>query len=161
MIRICWYRIVPVIFIVACTPLGLWLYEDPVVTVSRVTLELKEARRPGGAPLVVALAVDNRNTFALSTERLELSLRLDGVPIGKVDRDSSVPVAMATISTVALALPVREQTAPEHLATLGAGAHTFAVQGRATFRTPFGTREVRFEQEGAMMFGKRPNSSVP
>jgi LEA14-like dessication related protein len=153
-----WSRVVLLLVPGACTPLGLWVYDDPVVTVSRVTLERKEARRLG---MVVALAVDNRNTYALSTERVELSLRLDGVPVGQVDRDSAVPVAKTAVSTVALALPLREQTTPERLVALGPGTHTFAVHGRATFRTPFGMREVRFDQEGAMMFGERPNSSAP
>jgi LEA14-like dessication related protein len=139
-----------------CTPLGLWLYEEPVVTVSRVTIELKESRRTGTSPVVVALAVDNRNTYALSAERVQLALRLDGVPLGRVDRDSTVPVAMATVATVALTLPVEKQTTQERLTALGSGTHTFAVEGTATFRTPFGTREVRFEQEGAMTFGERP-----
>ena len=158
MICRCWSRIGLVVILGACTPLGLWVYADPVVTVSRVTLEVKEAKRLG---TVVALAVDNRNTYALSTERVELSLRLDGVPVGQVDHDSAVPVAMTTVSTVALALPLREQTTQERLAALGAGTHRFAVHGRATFRTPFGMREVRFDQEGAMVFGKRLNSSAP
>ena len=152
-----WSRIGLVIVVSACTPLGLWVYADPVVTVSRVTLEVKEAKRLG---TVVALAVDNRNTYAISAERVELSLRLDDVPVGEVDRDSSVPVAKAAVSTVALALPLQKQTSPERLAALGSGTHTFAVQGRATFRTPFGLRAVRFEQTGAMMFGERPSSSA-
>ena len=84
------------------------------------------------------------------------ALRLDGVSMGRVDRDSTVPVAMATVATVALALPVEKQTTQERLKALGSGTHTFAVEGTATFRTPFGTREVRFEQEGAMTFGERP-----
>jgi LEA14-like dessication related protein len=134
------------------------VYADPVVTVSQVTLEVKEAKRLG---TIVALAVDNRNTYAISAERVELSLRLDDVPIGRVDRDSSVPVAKAAVSTVSLALPLQKQTSPEGLAALGSGTHTFAVQGKATFRTPFGLRAVRFEQKGAMMFGERPSSSAP
>jgi LEA14-like dessication related protein len=156
-----WCRMVPVIVLGACTPLGLWLYEDPVITVSRVTLELKESRRQGVSPVVVALAVDNRNTYALSTERVELALRLDGVSVGRVDRDSTVSVATAAVSTVALRLPLQKQATPERLAALGSGTHTFTVQGRATFRTPFGTREVRFEQKGAMRFGERLGSSAP
>ena len=144
-----------------CTPLGLWVYEDPVVTVSRVTLERKDARARGASPVVVALAVDNRNDFALSSERVELSLRLDGVPIGRLKRDSTVSVAMAAISTLALPLTLEKQTTPDRLTALGTGTHTFSVQGRATFRTPFGTRKVRFEQEGAMMFGERPSRSSP
>jgi hypothetical protein len=158
MICRCWSQIGLVIVLSACTPLGLWVYADPVVTVSRVTLEVKEAKRLG---TVVALAVDNRNTYAISAERVELSLRLDDVPVGWVDRDSSVPVAKAAGSTVALARPLQHPTSPERRAALGSGTHTFAVQGRATFRTPFGMRAVRFEQKGAMMFGERPSSSAP
>jgi LEA14-like dessication related protein len=153
--------IVLIALLVACTPLGLWLYEDPIVTVSRVTLELKQSRRLGISPVVVALAVENRNDFALSTERLELSLRLDGVPIGRLKRDSTVSVAMAAVSTVAVALPLEKRTKPENLAALSSGTHIFAVQGRATFRTPFGSRKVRFKQEGAMVFGERTGDSTP
>jgi LEA14-like dessication related protein len=158
MIRRTRFRIAPLLVLWACTPLGLWVYEDPVVTVSRVTLELKESRRTGKSPLVVALAVDNRNTYALSAERVELALRLDGVSVGRVDRDSTVPVAMGTVSTVAMVLPLQKQTRPEHLTALSSGTHTFAVRGRATFRTPFGKRQVRFEQQGAMVFGERSGS---
>jgi len=61
-----------------------------------------------------------------------------------------------------LTLSLQKQTTPERLAAaLGLGTHTFAVEGRATFRTPFGARKVRFDQEGAMVFGKRLNSSAP
>jgi LEA14-like dessication related protein len=140
----------------ACTPLGLWIYEDPVVTVARVTLEKKGA---GKSPVLVALRVDNRNTYALSAERVVLSLRLDGVPVGRVERDSTVSLATATVSTVALSLPLQKQATAQRLAALGSGTHTFAVQGRATFRTPFGTREVPFRQEGSMIFGQRTSSA--
>ena len=77
----------------ACTPLGLWIYEDPVVTVSRVTLELREPRSSTLSPVVVALDVHNRNDFSLSTTRRELSLRLDGFPIGRLKQDNRVVVA--------------------------------------------------------------------
>jgi LEA14-like dessication related protein len=153
-----WSRIGLVVILGACTPLGLWVYADPVVTVSRVTLEVKEAKRLG---TVIALAVDNQNTYAISAERVELSLKLDDLPVGQVDRDSSVPVAKAAVSTVALSLPLQKQTSPERLAALGSGTHTFAVHGRATFRTPFGLRAVRFEHEGSMVFGERSSSSAP
>lgn len=150
-----WCRIAWVILLGSCTPLGLWVYEDPVVTVSRVTLERKAPRAPGASPVVVALAVDNQNDFALTSERVELSLQLDGVPIGQVKRDSTVSVPTAGVSTLALALPLAKQATPQRLLALGTGTHSFAVRGRATFRTPFGMRKVRFAQEGAMTFGER------
>ena len=143
-----------------CTPLGLWLYEDPVVTVSQITLQLSRSQL-ARSPVTVALALQNHNDYPLSTERVELSLRLDGVPIGQLNRDSTVPVATDTVSTVALPLALARRATPEHLRALGSGTHTFAVRGRATFQTPIGTRKVRFAQEGSMIFGVRPGGSSP
>jgi LEA14-like dessication related protein len=140
----------------ACTPLGLWIYEDPVVTVSRVTLELREPRSSASSPVVVALAVHNRNDFPLSTTRMELSLRLDGIPIGRLKQNNRVAVATDTISTVALPLKLEKQATPSHLRTLDSGSHVFLVSGRATFETPIGTRKVHFAEQGEMIFGRRP-----
>src|SRR3954452_8830621 len=86
----------------ACTPLGLWIYEDPVVTVSRVTLEVRDSRVSTASPVVVALAVHNRNDFPLTSTEMEVALRLDGVPIGSLKRDSTVSVETDSVSTVAL-----------------------------------------------------------
>jgi LEA14-like dessication related protein len=140
----------------ACTPLGLWIYEDPVVTVSRVTLELREPRSSASSPVVVALAVHNRNDFPLSTTRMELSLRLDGIPIGRLKQNNRVAVATDTISTVALPLKLEKQATPSHLRTLDSGSHVFLVSERATFETPIGTRKVHFAEQGEMIFGRRP-----
>ncbi|MEO8091017.1 MAG: LEA type 2 family protein [Gemmatimonadales bacterium] len=148
------------VLVASCTPLGLWMYEDPVVTVARVTLEVG-ARRTATSPVVVALAVDNRNDYPLSTTRLEVSLRLDGVPIGSLKQDSTREVPMEGVSTVALPLALEKQTTASQLRTLDSGSHRFAVSGRATFETPIGTRNVRFAEEGEMIFGQRPSQSSP
>ena len=149
------------LLVAACTPLGLWIYEDPVVTVYRVTLELSETRPSSISPVTVALAVENRNDYPLSTERVELSLRMDGVPIGHLAHRRRVPVATDTTSTVAMPLSLEKRATREQLQSLGSGAHLFAVRGKATFRTPIGMREVRFAQEGSMVFGQRSSSLSP
>lgn len=145
----------------ACTPLGLWLYEDPVVSVYRVTLDLGDQRPVGHSPVTVALAVDNRNDYPLSTERLELSLRLDGLPVGKLSHKNSIPVATDTVSTVAMPLKLEKRTTRQQLEAFGSGTHLFAVRGKARFRTPIGVREVRFAEEGSMVFGQRSSGSSP
>jgi LEA14-like dessication related protein len=147
-----WRRAVWLCWLTACTPVGLWLYQDPVVTVAGIRLNLTASRSSGSSPVIVALAVKNSNDYPLSTEQVELSLRLDGVPIGSLKRDSSVEVATDTVSTVALGLALEEQATPQHLQVFGSGTHNFAVRGRATFRTPIGRRKVRFAQEGDMVF---------
>ncbi|HET6777529.1 MAG TPA: LEA type 2 family protein [Gemmatimonadales bacterium] len=139
----------------ACTPLGLWIYEDPIVTVSRVTLELGKPRLPAASPVVVALDVHNRNDFPLSTTRMELSLRLDGIPIGRLKQDNRVALATDGVSTVALPLQLEKQATPSRLRTLDTGSHVFLVSGRATFETPIGTRKVYFAEQGEMIFGRR------
>jgi LEA14-like dessication related protein len=160
MIAILWSRTAALLCLVACTPLGFWVYVDPVVSVSRVSLELQDLRRRGGSPVVVALAVDNPNDYALSTEQVELSLRLDGVPIGKLKQDSSVQVEMAAISTLPMALALEKHATPERLAAMGSGTHTFSVRGRATFRTPFGVRKVKFDQQGPLRFSRSGESPL-
>jgi LEA14-like dessication related protein len=142
-----------------CTPLGLWLYEDPVVTVSQITFQFgRSGTTP--APVIVALDLKNANDYPLEAQQVELSLRLDGVPIGRLKRDSAVAIATDTISTVALPLPLDRSTTPDRLRSMGAGTHTFAVRGRATFQTPIGKRDVRFAQEGELVFGVRPKDST-
>jgi LEA14-like dessication related protein len=148
------------LLLAGCTPLGLWIYDDPIVTVSRITLELGHAQ-PSRSPVIVALALENVNDYPVSTERVELSLRLDGIAIGQLRRDSLLAVATDTVSTLALPLTLAKQATPERLRALGSGTHTFAVRGRATFRTPIGTRKVRFAQEGSLVFGARSSGSSP
>jgi LEA14-like dessication related protein len=145
-------RLLGALLLGGCTPLGLWLYEDPEVTVSRITVETG-GPRASRTPVVVALALRNMNDYPVSTERVELALHLDGITIGQLKRDSSVRVATDTVSTVAVPLPVAKRATRERLRSLTSGTHTFAVRGRATFRTPIGRRKVRFAQEGSLVFG--------
>jgi LEA14-like dessication related protein len=144
-----------VLLLGGCTPLGLWIYEDPVVSVHRVTLRLGNPGAVEASPVIVALVVENRNDFPLSTERVELSLRMDGVPIGRLAHDNPVSVPTDTISMVAMPLELEKRTTRQQIEALGSGTHLFAVRGRARFRTPIGVREVRFAQAGSMVFGQR------
>lgn len=135
---------------VACTPLGLWMYQDPGVSVSRVRLGTEPA---DSSPVVVALDVSNPNDYGVSTTRVELRLRLDDRPIGRLDRDSHVALPKVGTSTVALPLVPDGGTSAAQLRALGSGVHRFMVEGRATFATPIGSRKVRFAQEGQLAFG--------
>ncbi|HYF38634.1 MAG TPA: LEA type 2 family protein [Gemmatimonadales bacterium] len=154
-----WRPLTWAVLLGGCTPLGLWLYEDPVVTVARITVQSARSSADT-APVIVALALQNSNDYPLEAEQVELSLRLDGIPIGRLKRNSAVSLATDTVSTVALPVPVDRGTTAEHLRKIGSGTHTFAVRGRATFQTPIGKRNVRFAQEGSLVFGVRPSGST-
>jgi len=142
----------------ACTPLGVWIYEDPAVTVARVRLQT-DSTTPQRAPVEVAIAVRNPNDYALSATRVELRLQLDDEPIGRLTRDSTVAVPKATTSTVALPLVLDAGTSDARILSFGSGRHRFLIEGRATFVTPFGPRKVRFAQAGELAFGSPASSA--
>jgi hypothetical protein len=132
----------------ACTPLGAWIYDDPVVTVSRVRLDPTGE----GTSSVVALDLKNPNDYVLSATRVELSLVLDGWVVGSLDQEPSLELPKG-IATVSLPLRPSRSTTPARLRALSSGAHRFTVEGRATFGTPLGPRLVHFAQSGDMPYG--------
>jgi hypothetical protein len=102
--------------------------------------------------VTVALDLLNHNDYPLSTVRVELSLELDDHPIGRLEQASHVDIPKGTTSTVALPLQVRSGVAVRRLVGFGSGTHRFLIIGEAEFKTPFGTRQVRFAQEGDLRF---------
>jgi LEA14-like dessication related protein len=135
--------------VVACTPLGLWVYDDPGLEVSRVRVNHDKS----ADPVVVGLAVFNPNDYDVSTSRLELELKLDNVAVGRFSGESVVSVPTVGIADVALPLTLRGKSVRDRIRALRSGTHRFAVEGRATFSTPFGPRKVRFAHAGDLAFG--------
>ena len=133
---------------VACTPMCLWVYDDPGLEVSRVRVE----HEASADPLVLGLAVWNPNDYDVSTARLELQLKLDDVPVGHFRRDSIIPVPQVGLADLTLPLTVPKGAVRQRIRALAMGTHRFAVEGRATFSTPFGPRKVRFAHQGDLAF---------
>jgi LEA14-like dessication related protein len=138
--------------VVSCTPLGVWIYEDPAVTVARVRVGV-DTSHAHPAPVEVSLDLRNPNDFELSNTRVELQLQLDDEPVGGLVRDTSVALPRGSTSTLALPLVVDRGTSAARLVAFGEGRHRFHVEGRVTLVTPFGNRKVRFAQEGELAFG--------
>jgi LEA14-like dessication related protein len=136
--------------VLACTPLGVWVYEDPRVTVDRVRVDADAAQ--GIPPVIVALAVHNPNDFTLSATRLEFRLVLDDLPIGRLDRTGKVSVPKG-VATMALPIETDRDATPAQLQAFNSGIHRFTIEGKATFATPLGKRKVRFTQQGELAFG--------
>jgi len=147
------FRAVVMTPMLGCTPLGIWVYQDPEVTVSRVRVG-SDSLSP--APVLVALDLQNPNDYPLSTVRVELSLALDDLPVGNLNQDSTVVLPQEATSTMALPLVLADGVPMGRLAALNGGTHRFTVTGHAEISTPFGSRKVRFAQEGALRFGPRP-----
>jgi hypothetical protein len=139
-----------------CTPLGLWVYDDPGFEVQRVRLRPDQVT---DSSVVVALVLWNPNDYEISTVRFDLKLRLGGATVGQFARDSFIP--MDRIATTELALPFTPtSTAAGMLAQYTWGTHRFVVEGRATFDTPFGKRTTRVAHGGEIVFGGEVESTA-
>jgi LEA14-like dessication related protein len=143
--------------VAACTPLGVWVYDDPGLEVSRVRLDHQGA---GAEPVVLGLAVWNPNDYDVLTSRLELRLQLDDMTVGHFSKDSVIPVPQAGLADLTLPLTVPAGPIRERIRALRSGTHHFAVEGRATFLTPFGRRNVRFAHAGDLAFGVGETADV-
>lgn len=152
LLPLCWFA-----GAAACTPLGLWVYDDPALEVSRVAVATERASE---STVTVALDIRNPNDYDLSTTRFELRLRVDGRTVGHYERDSIIPVPRSVTST--LSLPFLAASARgTSLEALRSGEHRIVVEGRAVFTTPFGERRVRVANGGAMAGDGRLRPGLP
>jgi hypothetical protein len=126
-----------------CTPLGLWLYQDPAFEVSEIKLSREQ---PTDSTVLVALYVWNPNNYELMTARFELELEVDGRTVGHYARDSIIPVPQ--VATATMHLPFLPPDRGRRLERLPAGTHRVEVEGEAFFMTPFGERGVRVAHSG-------------
>ena len=138
-----------------CTPLGLWVYEEPKVEITGV--KLSDAR---GAeyPVRIALQVSNVNDYAVSLEKVQILLVLDDSPV--VDRElataASFPARDRQTVEIGVAWgDVGPGLRPEGL---GTGDHRYSVVGEAMLRTPIGQRRIRFARAGTDTFEEKPAS---
>lgn len=139
----------------ACTPLGLWVYEEPGFEVSRVRLRAdSEGAASPDSTVLVALAISNPNDYDIETARFELRLRLNDRTVGRFERDSIVSMGKVATTTLALAFTPTSSGTPARLAAYRSGTHRFLVEGRAIYKTPFGEHRVRVAHSGAIAFGE-------
>jgi hypothetical protein len=129
----------------ACTPMGVWLYEEPTVGLDDVLIDTSAG--DAALPPYVILAVKNRNDFELSLRHIELLLQIDGNDIGTVRVDTIVTLAPLAIRPVRVKVAPTDGTARGRISALRAGIHRYAVVGRARLETPIGERRIGFRHE--------------
>ena len=130
----------------ACTPLGLWLYEDPRGDGVAGAARRRGRRAPRRCWWRSTCATPT--TITLSTTRVELRLRA-GRPADRAARPGQQRgrCRRGPPPWRCRSIPDRDAT-PARLQAFGSGIHRFAIEGRATFTTPVGKRKVRFAQDG-------------
>ncbi len=128
----------------ACTPLGVWLYEDPTFELSGVRVTPDSA---GLLRLDLAFMACNRNDYDLQASALVTRLMLGGRQVGEGSSAEPILLRMRDSAVVELALhvPAAELAVP---ADLRERVIPFELAATSTVGTPSGRRPLRFLQRG-------------
>lgn len=138
-----------------CTPLGLWVYEEPTIEITSVRLTDAGAAE---YPVRIALQVSNVNDFEVSLERVQVLLVLNDSPV--VDRELSTAASFPARDrqTVEIGVAWRDVGPGLRPEGLAVGAQRYSVVGHAMLRTPIGQRRIRFARAGMEDFEGKPAS---
>lgn len=149
------FAAVPLIVLAGCTPLGLWMYEEPTIEITRVSVSDAGAAE---YPVRIALQVSNGNDFEVSLEKVQLRLTLNDSEV--VDRELSTAALFPARDrhTVEIGVAWRDVGPGLRPEGLAAGNHRYSVDGQVHLRTPLGKRRIRFARAGTEQFEGRPAS---
>lgn len=144
-----------IILLPGCTPLGLWVYEEPTIEITSISLSDAGAAE---YPVRIALQVSNVNDFEVSLEKVQLLLVLNDSPV--VDRELSTAASFAARDrqTVEIGVAWRDIGPGLRPEGLAGGAQRYSVVGHAMLRTPIGQRRIRFARAGTEDFEGKPAS---
>jgi LEA14-like dessication related protein len=131
-----------------CTRVGVWLYQEPRITLHELQLRTGEAE-----PFAVVLEMRNPNDFAITLERTETAVSLNSREVGRADRAEAMELPARESRKVSVPVPIAGQTAEAFGARLRSGTQRYAVSGRVHVQTPIGGRRVPFVIRGVGRFG--------
>lgn len=128
----------------ACTPLGMWLYEDPTFALAAVQLV---GEGSGTTSLEFVMAGCNRNDYDVQAQRLDVQLELNGSRVGKMTQDVPIMLTMRDQTPVPVLLPGWSGSPSP-----GAEERevTFKLVGTGVISSPMGQRTVRIVQQGTV-----------
>lgn len=128
-----------------CTPLGIWVYEEPTVEVFDLAVDDSQE---ADYPIRISLQVSNPNDFEVRLEQVEVAVELNGSSV--VDREVSTAALFVPgdRQTVVVAVAWRDVGSSLRPDSFGSGTHRYAVSGHAVLQTPIGQRRIRFERTG-------------
>ncbi len=130
-----------------CTPLGAWIYDDPQVVFSRLTV------RPGnqsGLPYDLVLTVYNCNDYDLTGTTLDLSLSAAGSPLSKVTYTDAFTIRNLETTNLTIPLALSPDSESGFWSALEVAGDNVELVGQLTLNTPIGPRRVRFGRRGSL-----------
>lgn len=136
--------------VIACTPLGGWLYSDPTFALSGVRTTYR------GSPadtLQVVLTGCNLNDFNVDGLTIAGQLLVDGTPVGVLGSTQGFRMNMRDSVDVTVALQMPRTEEPRvHAKGDDYVVASYELSGRIELATPIGVRRVALFQKGDVRF---------
>lgn len=126
-----------------CVPLGIWVFTEPVVTVSSISFNGDSTR-----PVELTLQVRNPNDFDVELEQVQLLLSIRGQAVVDTAIDAAVTLLQLERRDVTLNVQQQMMAAGFSVSSMQPGRHPYAVSGEAHLSTPIGIRRIKFQQAG-------------
>jgi hypothetical protein len=133
------------LLIAGCTPLGLWVYEEPKIEVFDLAID---DSREADFPIRISLQVSNPNDFEVRLEQVEVAVVLNGAPVVQREVSTAALFVAGDRQTVVVAVAWRDVGSSLRPDSFGSGTHRYAVSGHVVLQTPIGQRRIRFERSG-------------
>ena len=126
-----------------CIPLGLWIYEDPIVEVTSVAVDPADTK----FPVRLDLSLSNANDFDVSMLRVQLNLWVNGSAV--VDRvvEGKAVFPPRDKQVVQIGVAPSDLSPGARPVAIGAG-RGYAVEGYVILKTPIGERRIPFTRTG-------------
>lgn len=129
---------------VACTPLGVWVYDDPTFNLHSVTLRSAPDSAAGTDSMVMVFAGCNRNDYDVQGDVFELSLLAEGRQIGHGLQNQTYRLSTRDSSPVTVTLAMQQGWAT------GATALPVVLESEFLVTLPNGDRQFRVRQNGKL-----------
>ena len=131
------------LLLLACTPLGAWVYEDPSFRLTRVEPRYPGASGPAADSFNLVFLACNRNDFDLLLQRVSARLEIPGQNASRAESADHYTLPTRTMSEILVSVALADSMIASDKVH-----RRFAVAGETTVSTPSGDRVVSWQQHG-------------
>lgn len=129
----------------ACTPLGLWVYEEPNVEVTGIAVD---AAANAEFPLQIGLSVSNANDFEVSLLRVQVRFLVGGNTLVERELPTAALFPARDRRVVKIGVASSDLLPGAGRRVVAGASQRYYLDGYAILKTPLGERRIPFLRTG-------------
>ena len=129
----------------ACTPLGLWVYEEPKVEVTGIAVD---PTADAQFPVQIGLSVSNANDFEVSLIRVQVRFLVGGNTLVERELPTAALFPARDRQTVKIGVSSADLVPGARQRAVPGASQKYFLDGYALLKTPLGERRIPFLRTG-------------